>query len=97
MIVLYTEYAEKFRLLAVYTESYSLERRFKFVPIERPNASLDSLVEYFKKNPIFFGSVVKSPLNLNDPNKLKLLAKKIHEAIENNSDETVILYLTRGR
>lgn len=90
MLILYTEYAGTLRLLGIYTDTHSLERRFNFVPMERPY-SLEVVEEYFSSNPIFFGKTIKTDVAIPQGMSLAEFGKRLFNAVNSTSREDKIL------
>jgi len=94
MLILYTEYAGTLRLLGLYTDKFSLERRFNFVPMER-FYSLDVVEQYFSTNPVFFGKMIKIEKSLPEGMSLSEFGKRIFNAIKStNREDRVLLGIT---
>ena len=93
LLVLYTEYAGELRILGVYSERYSLERRFNFKPIERPEHSLEDVEKYFKNNPVFFGKTFITEKDISEDN-IDVFARKLYEAIQLHPEDKVLLSLS---
>lgn len=93
LLILYTEYAGELRLLGVYSENYSLERRFKFKPIKRPEYPLDLVQKYFENSQVFFGKTFMTEKDL-DENNIDLFGQKLFNALRTTPEDKVLLSLS---
>lgn len=93
LLVLYTEYAGELRILGVYSDNYSMERRFKFKPIRRPEYPLDIVQKYFDTSLVFFGKTFITEKQIDEAN-IDIFARKLYEAILTNPEDKVLLTLS---
>jgi len=94
LLVLYTEYSGQLRILGIYSDTHSMERRFNFKPIERDEYTLEDIQRYFEANPIFFGKTFTIEKALEGDDALQLFARKLYEAIQLYPEDKVLLSLS---
>ena len=91
-LILYTKYTDSLRILAVYTNGYRFERRFKFSPLPLED-DLDTVKKFSVSNPIQFGRIVEVELD-DFSGKEGVFGENLLKAIELYGDEKVLLSLT---
>ena len=92
MLVLYTEYAGKLRLLAIYYDGTAFERRLNFQPYEI-GVDEEKIKSLLESNPVFFGKTFR--VETDKEIDKEAFGKAISDLLELKGDEYVLYALAK--
>lgn len=100
LLVTYITQEEKVRLLAVYSEKFSLERKMDFKPVPR-SAGLEEVEAHLNNSPLVFCNLFFTDVDtdLDEENFTRKFAQKLSLSISQFGDEKtlVALSMSEGR
>lgn len=98
LLVSYVKQGNRLRILGVYSETFSLERKVDFKPFKR-NESLENVEKYFNISPIAFNDYFYTNVktDMDEENFVAMFSDKLMLSISEFGDESTLPALSMGR